>query len=137
MANSDTKVGRLVAGIIGGILGAVGATIAAWVFAIPHTIEERSTKAIIDIINDHAKVTSPPDRPAARNSLSGANWSASNECVGDGDTTILVGWYCQIDSGGGNLQNAGADNRTSFHCTWNNVNGSFSAHAKALCLSWR
>jgi hypothetical protein len=126
---------RLLWGVLGSFLGAIGAAVATWFLGLPVFIDTVTTTRITEIINKHAYVVSPSDRPAAKN-RDDPNWTASNEC-GDPSTQILLGWYCQIDTGGGNLQNAGADGKTSFHCTWNGVGGPFSAHARAICLSWK
>ncbi len=72
-------------------------------------------------------------REAARNSPTDGNFTASGTCP-KGST--IVGYYCQIDSGGGNLQNAGIDTENnSFGCTWNSIGGPFKAWGRAACIT--
>jgi hypothetical protein len=69
---------------------------------------------------------------ASRNSPTDPNQTATGKCPKE---SVIVGYYCQIDSGGGNLQNAGISlDSNSYICTWNNVGGPFKAWGLAACL---
>jgi hypothetical protein len=61
------------------------------------------------------------------------NWVASGTCP---DGSVVAEHYCQIDKGGGNLQNFGVRDG-KFSCTWNNVTGDFHAWGQPVCLKLR
>jgi hypothetical protein len=73
---------------------------------------------------------SGPRVDAARVSQADVNWGATGPCPAD---STLINFYCQIDSGGGNLQNLGVHERR-FGCLWNSVSGNFHAWGQPLCL---
>lgn len=53
---------------------------------------------------------------------------------------IVTGYYCQVDSGGGFIQNFGTSDSKQFSCLWSGGSAAtrdkskFSAHGHALCL---
>jgi hypothetical protein len=71
-----------------------------------------------------------PRAEAFRVSSNDPNWFVSGSCPAD---STLVNFYCQIDQGGGNLQNLGVHDG-KFYCLWNNIGGNFRAWGQSLCL---
>jgi hypothetical protein len=67
---------------------------------------------------------------AAKNKTD-VSWAAEGACL---PGTILIGYYCEIEQGGGNLQNLGFIRDGTFHCLWNNVTqANFRARGQAIC----
>jgi hypothetical protein len=63
-------------------------------------------------------------------------WEANDSCA---TGFSIIGYYCQVDSGVGNLQNVGLQGQNNFSCQWNSPrpssNGNFSAWGIAVCMS--
>jgi hypothetical protein len=63
-------------------------------------------------------------------------WAADPKCPSD---SKAIGFYCFVQSGGGNLQNLGIPPSGIAHCLWKDVTGgdkgvSFAAVGQALCV---
>jgi hypothetical protein len=90
---------------------------------------DKFSSTVAALFGTQLEAFSGPRVEATRNPLD-PNWSADGVCPID---STLVNFYCQIDSGGGNLQNLGVrDGR--YHCLWTNVGGNFRASGQPLCL---
>jgi len=83
-------------------------------------------KKIVDL---RLEVVSGQKIYAAKNA-SDQNWGVTSSC---GDGFVVIGYYCEIESGGGLLQNIGVRNNM-YHCLWANVSGNFRAYGQAACL---
>jgi hypothetical protein len=59
------------------------------------------------------------------------NWIVTGDCPSG---YKVVSYYCQINNGGGNLQNIGITSDSNYQCLWNSVSGPFAAWGRPVCL---
>jgi len=89
-------------------------------------------KALDQKVNGIALVAVPAEKRDAARNPADPNFTATGSCPAG---SAIVGYYCQIDAGGGNLQNAGINTvENQFTCTWNGIGGPFRAWGRAACL---
>lgn len=73
-----------------------------------------------------ARTSASPVRPE------GDQWSVNGTCSQE---ETLIGYFCQVDSGSGLIQNFGSPGPGGFYCLWASTSADFSGHGFPVCMA--